>query len=361
VIQFLESSESSTSFLQILKRGVVIPATPLALDVRRQFDDRRQRALIRYYAAAGAGGLAVGVHTTQFEIRDAKFGLYRPVLQLAAEEIRDAELRHKRPFVRVAGICGETTQAISEATIAVELGYQVGLLSLASFRGMSHDLIISHCRKVADVIPLFGFYLQPTVGGVNLPYRFWREFLTIERVLAIKVAPFNRYRTLDVVRAVAESGRNDVAVYTGNDDNIVLDLLTPYRFRYNSEIREVRMVGGLLGHWAIWTREAVRLLEHCHQVVEDGGDVPLELLAAAAAVTDCNAAVFDAAHDFRGCIPGIHEVLRRQGLLEGNWCLDERVTLSPGQADAIERVANQYPHVTDDKFVAEHLSTWLDN
>ena len=340
---------------KVLQRGVVIPACPLALTAGRKLDERRQRALCRYYFAAGAGGLAVGVHTTQFAIRDPKVGLYEPVLALVAEEFARADRGRLEPLVRVAGVVGRTAQAVAEATLARDLGYHAGLLSLAAMKDAGDDELVAHCRAVAGVIPLFGFYLQPAVGGRLLPYSFWRRFAEIPNIVAIKMAPFNRYQTIDVVRAIAESGRDDVALYTGNDDNIVLDLLTPYRFG-----KERRIVGGLLGQWAVWTRKAVELLEFCHATVRKGGEaLPAVVLRMNVQLTDANAAVFDATNAFRGCIPGIHEVLRRQRLLENLVTLDEHETLSPGQADELDRVCRAYPHLTDDDFVAKHRDEWL--
>jgi len=337
----------------------VIPAHPLALDARRRLDERRQRALTRYYAAAGAGGIAVGVHTTQFAIRDPAIGLFRPVLELAAEEARRADERRSEPLVRIAGVCGSTEQALREATLARELGYHAGLLSQSAMKHESEEALIAHCRAIAEIIPVVGFYLQPAVGGRVLPYSFWRRFAEIEGVIAVKIAPFNRYQTLDVVRAAAEAGRDDVALYTGNDDNIVIDLLTPYCLGVRGRLVERRIAGGLLGHWAVWTRRAVEILETCQEATAGGGPVPASLLALNAAVTDTNAAFFDAANAFAGCIAGLHEVLRRQGLLEGIWCLDEHETLSPGQAAEINRVYAAYPHLNDDDFVAEHRDEWL--
>jgi dihydrodipicolinate synthase/N-acetylneuraminate lyase len=345
----MASSNLPPPVAQALRRGVVLPALPLALTAQRRLDERRQRALCRYYLAAGAGGLAVGVHTTQFAIREPRHGLFRPVLALAAEETTRHETATGTAPVRIAGVCGVTAQAVAEAALARELGYHAGLLSLAALPEADDDALLAHCRAVADVFPLFGFYLQTAVGGRVLPFRFWRRFVEIERVVAVKIAPFNRYQTLDVVRAVAEAGRDDVALYTGNDDHIVLDLLTPF---------PRRIVGGLLGQWAVWTRRAVELLEACHAAVALG-EVPLDLLRQAAQLTDANAAVFDAAHGFAGCIAGIHEVLQRQGLLEGTWCLDPHETLSPGQAEEIDRVCRAYPHLTDDAFVARHREEWL--
>ena len=342
-----------------LQRGLVIPACPLALTANRKLDERRQRALFRYYIAAGAKGLAVGVHTTQFAIRDPKVGLFKPILQLAAEETARADSQRSEPVIRIGGVCGQTRQALAEATLAGECGYHAGLLGLGAMKNASEDELIAHCRSVADIIPLVGFYLQPAVGGRVLPYSFWRRFAEIENVVAIKIACFNRYQTLDVVRAVAESGRADIALYTGNDDNIVMDLLTPFRFSIGGKPVERRIVGGLLGHWAVWTRKAVELLDECHRVVRSGGDIPADLLRRAIEVTDANAAFFDVANNFAGCIAGLHEVLRRQALLEGIWCLDPVETLSVGQADEISRVSRAYPHLNDNDFVREHLDEWL--
>jgi len=296
----------------------------------------------------------VGVHTTQFEIRDPKIGLYRPVLELAAETARDARI------LRIAGICGATVQAVKEAVLARDLGYHAGLLSLGALRDATVEQLIAHSRSIAEVLPLFGFYLQPLAGGRVLDYAFWRRFVEIENVVAIKIAPFNRYQTLEVVRAVAESGRAaEIALYTGNDDNIVADLLTTFRFPSARGATCLRIVGGLLGHWAVWTRRAVEMLDRIHAAIEQGPSVPHELLTLAVEVTDANAALFDPEHGFAGCIPGIHEVLRRQGLLAGRWCLDPREDLSPGQLEQIDLVYAAYPHLNDDEFVAAGLSDWL--
>ncbi|MCS7305342.1 MAG: dihydrodipicolinate synthase family protein [Thermoguttaceae bacterium] len=402
-----------------LQQGVVIPASPLALDSQRRWDPRRQRALWRYYASAGAGGIAIGVHTTQFAIRDPKIGLLEPLYRFAAEELDrlDAALVQKTvpdfsgaslspggsagqpypgtgawnrgasasegraakgtseydpvrvetdlaslgggPLVRVAGICGRTEQALAEAELARQCRFHAGLLSLGAMRDADLPELLHHCRRVAEVLPIFGFYLQPAVGGRVLPYRFWREFFELPEVVAVKIAPFNRYQTIDVVRALADSGRDDVALYTGNDDNILLDLLTPFRFQVDGRLVERRIVGGLLGQWACWTRTAVELFHQCRAVAQSGQPVPHELLARNVELTDANSALFDVAHQFAGCIAGIHEVLRRQGLLETNYCLDPAETLSPGQAEEIDRVYRMYPHLADDAFVAEHLSEWL--
>jgi dihydrodipicolinate synthase/N-acetylneuraminate lyase len=347
--------------LDSVRRGLVIPALPLALTADRRLDERRQRALCRYYVAAGAGGIAAGVHTTQFAIRDPRHGLFRPVLALVAEEIDRASADRHEPLARIGGICGPTNQATAEAAVLRDLGYHAGLLSLAGAGfgpGDHDDARLAHCRAVADVIPLVGFYLQKAVGGPDLSYRFWRRFAEIEGVIAIKIAPFDRYRSLDVVRAVAEAGRDDIALYTGNDDNIVLDLLTPYRFMVGGVEIERRIAGGLLGHWAVWTRRAAELLSACHEAIRAGG-IPASLLRLAMPTTDANAALFDVAHGFAGCIAGIHEVLRRQGLLEGTWCLDPHETLSPGQAAEIDRISRMYPELNDDDFVAQHRDDWL--
>lgn len=328
-----------------LRSGLVIPAHPLALNAQRKLDERRQRALTRYYLAAGAGGVAVAVHTTQFTIRD--HGLLEPVLQLALEEC------HSHGVVKIAGVCGKRAQAVAEAQLASRLGYDAALLSLAALREESIAGLLEHAKAIASILPVMGFYLQPSVGGRFLPYEFWREFLEIENVVAIKIAPFNRYQTIDVFRALAESGRaNDVALYTGNDDNILNDLCAVFDFNG----QQIRFAGGLLGHWAVWTNVAVSHLAKAKAAQES---MPAELQSLAPQVTDSNAAIFDPAHHFHGCIPGIHEILRRQGLLEGRWCLDPKEELSPGQMEEIDRVCKAYLHLQDDAFVKEHLDDWL--
>jgi len=340
---------------QAIKHGTVIPAHPLALTSERKLDERRQRALTRYYVAAGSGGLAVGVHTTQFAIRQPHIGLFEPVLRLAAEEMDRTDLNRTVPLVRIGGICGNTPQAVAESRLLRDLRYHAGLLSLAAVAGWSEERLIAHSKEVAQVLPVVGFYLQPAVGGRLLSYSFWRRFAEIENVVAIKIAPFNRYQTLDVLRAVGESGR-DIALYTGNDDNIVMDLLTPFSFGSQGPRR---MVGGILGHWAVWTKRAVELLGECHALTSVDRPVPAHMLQKAVQVTDCNAAFFDTANQFAGCIAGLHEVLRRQGLLAGAWCLDPEEGLSPGQREEIDRVCQAYPELNDDEFVREGLDRWL--
>lgn len=341
---------------ELLQRGLAIPAHPLALTSERQLDERRQRALSRYYVDAGVGGLAVGVHTTQFTIREV--GLYEPVLRLAMDAVREWA-PGDRELAMVAGICGQTAQAVAEARTAHGLGYHAGLLSLAALRGQSEDALIAHCEAVASEIPLIGFYLQAAVGGMDLSAEFWARFASIENVVAIKVAPFHRYRTLDVVRGVVMArAEKRVSLYTGNDDHIVLDLVTPFTVPRDGELVTVRFRGGLLGHWSVWTSSAVRILDQC-QAAAKRGEVDAQMLALDSRVTDCNSAFFDVANDFHGCIAGCHEVLRRQGLLEGIWCLDPQEGLGQGQKDAIDRVYAEHVDLADDAFVAANLSRWL--
>jgi dihydrodipicolinate synthase/N-acetylneuraminate lyase len=339
-------SADPISIRQHLRDGQVIPAHPLALTAARTLDEAAQRALTRYYVEAGAGGIAVGVHTTQFVIRDPGVGLYRPVLELAAESAHEALSDQPRPFVLVAGVCGHTPQATAEAQIAATLGYHLGLVSLGDWRSEPESEILDHCRTIADILPLFGFYLQPAVGGRVLSYRFWRDFAEIPNVWAVKIAPFNRYQTIDVVRAVVEAERDDIALYTGNDDSIVADLVTPVPVHVGGRVVARTMDGGLLGQWAVWTRTAVGILTAC-KAARDARSIPSNLIQLGAGLTDANAAIFDVEHGFSGCIPGIHEVLRRQGLMRGTWCLDPHETLSPGQAEEITRVMRSYPWLFD--------------
>ena len=364
---FAHWTEWPPQTLALLRQGTVIPAHPLALDARRHLDVRHQRALTRYYIDAGAGGLAVGVHSTQFAIREV--GLYEPVLRLAAETARDWQAQRAsrgesaQPLLLIAGMAGRTAQAVAEARTARGLGYHAGMLSLAAMKGASVDELIAHCQAAADVMPLVGFYLQTAVGGIVLPADFWRRFAAIDNVVAIKLAPFDRYRTLDVVRGVVAAGAEErVTLYTGNDDHIVLDLLQPFTVMRQTpsgqEAVVVRIRGGLLGHWSVWTAGAVQQLRRIHGAVARG-EVDAELLALDSRVTDCNSAFFDVANGFAGCIPGCHEVLRRQGLLQGITCLDPQEGLSPGQAAEIDRVCRENPDLADDAFVAANLSRWL--
>ena len=342
---------------QLLQQGTVIPAHPLALTAERKLDEKYQRLLTRYYVASGAGGIAIGVHTTQFQIRDPEINLYRKVLQLAAEEVEKANL--ERPFIKVAGVSGDTDQAVNEAKICAELGYDIVLVSTNGLGDWSEDALLERARKIAEVIPVFGFYLQPAVGGRVLSFDFWKGFAEIKNVQAIKMAPFNRYQTLEVVRAVCASSRaEEIALYTGNDDNIVADLLTTYDVQVNGKSVKKDIVGGLLGHWAVWTNKAVELLEQVHKAKRSGSSIPKEMMTLNIAVTDTNAAFFDAANNFHGCIAGLHEVLRRQGLLKGLWCLDKNEGMSPGQLEEIDRIYKEYPELNDDDFVKEHIESW---
>jgi hypothetical protein len=350
----MHHSRINSDVRRLFADGTVIPAHPLALDVERKLDKIHQRALTRYYLDAGAGGLAVGVHTTQFAIRDV--GLYQPVLELAAETAANWT---KRPLLMIAGLAGRTQQAIAEARTARDIGYHAGLLSLAAMKSASESEIIQHCQAVAREIPLVGFYLQPAVGGVVLSTDFWRRFASIENVIGIKIAPFNRYRTLDVLRGVAAAGALDrVALYTGNDDHILLDLTLPFDIRENGVTMRIYFRGGLLGHWSVWTASAIKQFERC-KAARHEDSVPADLLALDARVTDCNSAFFDVANNFHGCIAGCHEVLRRQGLMQGLWCLDRNEALSLGQKEEISRVCREHADLSDDTFVAANLSKWL--
>ena len=354
----LTRNKLSNTLHEALHQGLVIPAHPLALNEERQLDERHQRALTRYYIASGAGGIAVGVHSTQFEIRDPKHDLFGTVLRMAVEEVERANI--ERPFIKIAGVCGSTEQAMREAELAHQVGYDATLLSMGGLSSMSEEELLERTERVSAIMPIIGFYLQPSVGGRVLSFDFWRKFADIPNVVAIKMAPFNRYQTIDVVRAVCYSDRRDeIALYTGNDDNIVNDLLTTYRFDVRGQSIEKSIVGGLLGHWAVWTKKAVELLEEIKKERERG-EISGEWLTRNIQITDCNAAFFDTAHQFHGCIPGIHEVLRRQGLLKGTWCLNPNEMLSAGQAEEIDRVYREYPDLHDDEFVAAHLQEWLE-
>jgi len=344
--------------LEKFRKGTVIPAMPLALTAERTFDRQAQQALTRYYMDAGVGGIAVGVHSTQFAIRE--HGLFETTLACVSEAVDQWGRQTGNSVLKVSGACGKTPQAIAEAEFAAKTGYHAVLLSLMAMRDDGITAMLDHCAQVAQVMPLIGFYLQSAVGGPDLPYPFWKEFVKIPNVLGIKIAPFNRYKTFDVVRALCDAGKeNDITLYTGNDDNIVPDLLTEYRIQSNGTCKKVRIKGGLLGHWCVWTQKAVQLLDQLHDLVESGNDLPSEWLMRGMEITDCNAAFFDAANNFSGCIPGIHEVLRRQGLLKGVWCLDPNEVLSPGQNDEIDRVYRDYPHLNDDSFVKSGLEKWF--
>lgn len=341
---------------ELLYSGTVIPAHPLALNENRELDEEKQRRLTRYYMAAGAGGVAVAVHTTQFEIRDAEHNLFEPVLRLAAEEVDAANLT--RPFLKIAGVVGKTEQALKEAELAKKYGYDMVLLGMAAFKTETEEEVLKHVATIAEKMPVFGFYLQTTIGGRAFSYDFWKAFANTPNVLGIKVASFNRYQTIDVVRAVCASNRKDeIALYTGNDDNIVNDLLTVYRFNVAGKQVEKRFVGGLLGHWAAWTGKAVTLLKDIKAHIAAGYPDNSEFLTRNIEVTDMNAAIFDPFHGFHGCIAGVHQVLYQQGLLDGIWCLNPKEDLSPGQLEEIQRVSNDYPHLIDDDFVKEWLQT----
>ena len=349
----------SEKALKILHEGTVIPANPLALDENRKFDEHRQRALVRYYLDSGVGGLAVAVHTTQFEIRDPKHNLLETVLTVAIDESRKYEEATGKTIVMVAGVCGPKEQAVKEAKLAKSLGYDAVLLSPGGLNHLSEDEMIERTAAVAAEMPVIGFYLQNSVGGRKFSYNYWERVCAIDNVVAIKAAPFNRYYTFDVVRAAALSPRADeIALYTGNDDNIVIDLVSNYRFEVDGKVYEKRFIGGLLGHWSVWTKKAVELFEKC-KALHGCDEIPADILKLANEVTDTNAAFFDTANGFKGCIAGLHEVLRRQGLMKGIWCLNPEETMSEGQLEEINRVYEMYPHLNDDEFVKANLEKWL--
>jgi hypothetical protein len=343
-----------------LRNGVVIPASPLALTPERKFDEFRQRVLMRYYLDAGAGGIAVGVHFTQFEIRAPGIDLYEPVLRTCSEVVDKFSLETDRAIIKIAGIDGRKAAAIKQAVTARKLGYDFGMVSLSAFKGCMEQEMLQHMKEISMIMPLFGFYLLTGVGGVSLSYRFWRELVEMENIYGIKIAPFNRYCTLDVLRAVAQSGKEDrITLYTGNDDSIIYDLITPFKFNTSNGERTQRIRGGILGQWAVWTKRAVELLDEVHDLVDNGKPVPTEMLTRSAELTDANAAIFDSAHHYAGSIPGVNEILRRQGLFTNVLTLKPDEVLMPGQAEEIERVCRAYPHLTDDDFVRANLEKWM--
>jgi len=356
----MKRNDLPQAVLGLIRAGTVIPAAPLALNSRRQFDERRQRALMRYYIDAGVGGVAVGVHFTQFEIRTPGIDLFETVLRVCSDEIDNFSQGTGRPLAKIAGINGRTASALKQAETARELGYHAAIVSMAAFKGAMEQEMIHHLRELGKVMPLFGFYLLTGVGGIKLPYSFWREVVELENIIGIKIAPFDRYGTIDVARALADSGREEeITLYTGNDDTIIYDLVTPFRFGPPENARTVRIRGGLLGQWACWTKRAVELHKTLRQMADANEPITPELLTLSAQITDANAALFDPAHNYAGSIPGVNEVLRRQGLLEGLWTLKREEVLSPGQSEEIDRVCAAYPHLTDDEFVAANLDRWL--
>ena len=344
--------------LQILKKGTVIPATPLALDENRKLSTKGLRLLMNYYLHCGVGGIATAVHTTQFEIRDPKINLLEPVLEIVSEEIDKFEKQNNNVIVKVAGVCGPTERAVKEAELAKQYGYDAVLLSPGGLNNFPESYLIDRAKAVAKIMPVIGFYLQTAVGGRLFSYNFWEEFCAIDNVVAIKCASFTRYQTLDVVRACAMSERSDeITLYTGNDDNIVVDLMTKYRFTKDGKTVERHFEGGLLGHWSVWTKKAVEIFGKVKAERDDSGKTA-ELLTLAAEVTDTNSAFFDAANGFKGCIAGLHEVLHRQGLMENTYCLNPEETMSEGQREEINRIYAMYPHLNDDAFVKEHIALW---
>lgn len=346
------------TIIQNLQDGCVIPAIPLALTEERSFDMQRQRVLLRYYLEAGADGIAAAVHTTQFEIRKPEYSLLKPILQVTSEEIDYYQKETGKTILKIAGVCGRTEQAVEEASLARSLGFDAVLLSPGGLDDLSEKALIERTENVADLIPVIGFCLQPAVGGRIFSYSYWQAVCEIDNVIAIKSAPFNRYLTLDLVKAAALSKRSrDIALYTGNDDNILFDLLTPFRFHLNGVCYEKRFAGGLLGQWSVWTHTAAALFSEIKQALHKE-EIPVRLLTLAAQVTHANAAIFDQAGQFAGCIPGIHEILRRQGLLKGIWCLNPAETLSEGQSERITEICDNYAFLTDDAFVTENLARW---
>ena len=340
--------------IDILKKGTVIPAIPLALNDDGSFNEHGQRVLCRYYLDAGVGGIAIAVHTTQFEIRDPKVNLFETVLKIASEEISKYEEKTGKTIVKVSGVCGPIEQTCKEAEIAKSLGFDAVLLSPGGLSDKDDNYLIERTKKVAEIMPVIGFYLQTACGGRVLSYDYWSQICEIKNVVAIKCASFNRYSTADVVRAVALSSRNaDIGLYTGNDDNIVVDLLTKYKFEVDGKIIERGFDGGLLGHWSVWTKSVCDMFAKIKGAKADD-----EWLTLAAQITDANAAVFDAANSFAGVIAGVHEILYRQGLMKSVRCINPDEKMSKGQSEEIDRVYRMYPHLNDDAFVKENLSKW---
>ena len=344
--------------MKAFQAGMIIPATPLALTADKKLDENRQRLLMRYYLNAGAGGIASGVHSTQFEIHDEKVGLLAPVLEIVSDEIDRYEDQSKATIFKVAGACGPVAQAVKEAELAKRLGYDAVLLSPGGLPGLSEKDFIHRTQEVAAVMPVIGFSLQKAVGGPAFSYAYWEELSEIDNVIGIKVAPFDRYQSLDIIRAVALSTRKDkIALYTGNDDNIGIDLLTTFSFVKDGKTYEKNFVGGLLGHYSVWTKSAGELFAR-FKTARETGEITAELLTLAAQITDMNAAVFDPANGFTGCISGLHEVLRRQGLLAGIWCISDKERLSPGQVEELDRVCYMYPELIDDGFIKDNIAQW---
>ncbi|MBE7030497.1 MAG: dihydrodipicolinate synthase family protein [Ruminococcaceae bacterium] len=344
--------------LKKLAEGTVIPATPLALNEDRTINEKGLRLLMNYYLASGAGGIATAVHTTQFEIRDPEIGLFEPVIRIVSEEIDRYEKENDTVIIKVAGACGPVEQAVAEAKLAKKYGYDAVLLSPGGLNHLSEDEMIARTKAVAEVMPVIGFYLQTAVGGRVFTYNYWERLCAIDNVVAIKCASFNRYQTLDVVRAAAMSPRkDDITLYTGNDDSIVIDLLTKFEFDKNGEKVTKCFEGGLLGHWTMWTNNVVQMLADIKAEREKDA-ISAKFLTLAAQVTDANGVFFDAANGFAGCIPGVHEVLRRQGLMGNILCLNPNETLSPGQSEEIDRIQKAYPHLNDDAFIKKNLESW---
>ncbi len=341
--------------LEILHAGTVIPATPLMLDSNRKFDKAMQKRLTRYYLEAGVGGIATAVHTTQFEIRKPEINLYETVISSVMDTINEYEEETGKVIVKVAGVCGDIEQATKEATLAKNLGFDAVLLSTGGLDSWSEDALVERAKVIAGIIPVILFSMQTAVGGRKFSYAYWEKAAEIEGVVAVKCASFNRYQTHDIVRAMTLSSRADkIALYTGNDDNIVIDLATEYVFEADGETKRAEIVGGLLGHWCAWTKKAVEIFHG----IKSGEIKGEKLLSLAAAVTDTNSAFFDTTNNFAGCIAGVHEVLRRQGFTDGIYLLNPEEQLSDGQFEEIDRVYRMYPELNDDAFAKEFIANY---